>query len=86
MFEFASSKKIAVVTGGAGFLGSHLSDRLIAEGLRVVAVDNLVTGSAGNIAHLAGNRDFKFVRHNVSEFVFIPRTPTRSVGPRLRDV
>ena len=44
MFEFASSKKIAVVTGGAGFLGSHLSDRLIAEGFRVIAVDNLVTG------------------------------------------
>jgi dTDP-glucose 4,6-dehydratase len=44
MFEFTSSKKIAVVTGGAGFLGSHLSDRLIAEGFRVIAVDNLVTG------------------------------------------
>src|SRR6201984_1373555 len=72
MFEFASSKKIAVVTGGAGFLGSHLSDRLIAEGFRVIAVDNLVTGSPDNIGHLAGNQDFKLVRHNVSEFVFIP--------------
>ena len=72
MFEFASSKKIALVTGGAGFLGSHLSDRLIAEGFRVIAVDNLVTGSPDNIGHLAGNQDFKLVRHNVSEFVFIP--------------
>src|SRR6516225_5629724 len=72
MFEFASSKKIAVVTGGAGFLGSHLSDRLIAEGFRVIAFDNLVTGSSDNIGHLAGNQDFKLVRHNVSEFVFIP--------------
>jgi dTDP-glucose 4,6-dehydratase len=74
MFESAASKKIAVVTGGAGFLGSHLSDRLIAEGFRVIAIDNLVTGSPDNVAHLAGNRDFKFVRHNVSEFIFIPGT------------
>jgi hypothetical protein len=72
MFELASSKKIAVVTGGAGFLGSHLSDRLIAEGFRVIAVDNLVTGSPDNIRHLAGDLDFKLLRHNVSEFVFIP--------------
>ena len=72
MFEFTSSKKIAVVTGGAGFLGSHLSDRLIAEGFRVIALDNLVTGSSDNIGHLAGNLDFKLVRHNVSESVFIP--------------
>jgi dTDP-glucose 4,6-dehydratase len=72
MFESASSKKVAVVTGGGGFLGSHLSDRLIAEGFRVIAVDNLVTGSPDNLAHLAGNRDFKFLRHNVSEFIFIP--------------
>jgi dTDP-glucose 4,6-dehydratase len=72
MFECASSKRVAVVTGGGGFLGSHLSDRLIAEGFRVIAVDNLVTGSPDNLTHLAGNRDFKFVRHNVSEFIFIP--------------
>src|SRR6516162_3902863 len=72
MFEFASSKKIAVVTGGAGFLGSHLSDRLIAEGFRVIAVDNLVTGSPDNIGHLAGNQDFKLIRHNVSDFIFVP--------------
>jgi dTDP-glucose 4,6-dehydratase len=60
MFDSVSSKKIAVVTGGTGFLGSHLSDRLIAEGFRVIA--NLVTGFLGYIAHLAGNQDFKFVR------------------------
>jgi dTDP-glucose 4,6-dehydratase len=72
MFETTSSKKIAVVTGGAGFLGSHLTDRLIAEGFRVIAVDNLITGSPDNIAHLAGNQDFQFIRHNVSEFIFIP--------------
>ncbi len=72
MFDTQSSKKIAVVTGGAGFLGSHLSDRLLAEGFRVVAVDNLITGNPDNLAHLAGNPDFKFIRHNVSEYIFVP--------------
>jgi dTDP-glucose 4,6-dehydratase len=72
MFESTSPKKIAVVTGGAGFLGSHLSDRLIAEGFRVIAIDNLITGSPDNIAHLSGNLDFQFIRHNVSEFIFVP--------------
>src|SRR6201987_662647 len=72
MFGGTSSKPIAVVTGGAGFLGSHLSDRLLAEGFRVIAIDNLITGSTDNIAHLAGNQDFKFIRQNVSEFIFVP--------------
>jgi dTDP-glucose 4,6-dehydratase len=72
MFEANSSKKIAVVTGGAGFLGSHLSDRLLSEGFQVIAIDNLITGSTDNIAHLAGNQDFTFIRHNVSEFIFVP--------------
>jgi dTDP-glucose 4,6-dehydratase len=72
MFEKQSSKKIAVVTGGAGFLGSHLSDRLLVEGFRVIAIDNLITGNPDNIAHLAGNPDFKFIRQNVSEFIFVP--------------
>src|SRR5258708_9036269 len=72
MFRGTSSKPTAVVTGGAGFLGSHLSDRLWAEGFRVIAIDNLITGSTDNIAHLAGNQDFKFIRQNVSEFIFVP--------------
>src|ERR1700747_572369 len=72
MFESSSSKNVAVVTGGGGFLGSHLSDRLIAGGFRVIAVDNCVSSLPDNIAHLAGNPDFKFIQHNVSEFVFIP--------------
>jgi dTDP-glucose 4,6-dehydratase len=72
MFEKQSSKKIAVVTGGAGFLGSQLSDRLLTEGFRVIAIDNLITGNPDNIAHLAGNPDFKFIRQNVSEFIFVP--------------
>ena len=72
MFKTNGSKKVAIVTGGAGFLGSHLSDRLLSEGFRVIALDNLITGSTDNIAHLAGNQDFTFIRHNVSEFIFIP--------------
>jgi dTDP-glucose 4,6-dehydratase len=58
--------KTAVVTGGAGFLGSHLCERLLAEGIRVVCVDNLVTGRRENIAHLEGRDDFRFVFHDVS--------------------
>jgi dTDP-glucose 4,6-dehydratase len=66
------SKPISVVTGGAGFLGSHLTDRLLAEGHRVIAIDNLITGNPANIGHLAGNEDFKFIKHNVSNFIFLP--------------
>ena len=72
MFESKVSKKTAVVTGGAGFLGSHLSDRLLAEGFRVIAIDNLITGSLDNIEHLAGNADFRFIRQNVSDYIFVP--------------
>jgi dTDP-glucose 4,6-dehydratase len=71
MLEPSSPKKTAVVTGGAGFLGSHLTDRLLAEGFRVVAIDNLITGSPDNLAHLTGNPDFRFVRHNVSDFIYV---------------
>ncbi len=60
-----------LVTGGAGFLGSHLCDRLLAEGFSVVAMDNLLTGTTDNIAHLAGNRDFRFVYQDVTEYLFL---------------
>src|SRR5260370_7351562 len=66
------SKPVSVVTGGAGFLGSHLTDRLLAEGHRVIAIDNLITGNTANIGHLAGNKDFHFIKHNVSNFIFLP--------------
>src|SRR5262245_39497114 len=56
-----------VITGGAGFLGSHLSDLFLSRGHEVVAVDNLVTGSEKNIAHLKGRPDFEFRNANVSE-------------------
>lgn len=59
--------QIAVVTGGAGFVGSHLVDRLLADGLRVVALDNFVTGKAENLTHLEGNPDFQLVEQDVSE-------------------
>ncbi|MCC6758260.1 MAG: SDR family oxidoreductase [Candidatus Omnitrophica bacterium] len=60
-------KKIAVVTGGAGFLGSHLCDRLLADGCKVIAVDNLLTGSLRNVAHLKKNKDFDFLKKNISK-------------------
>ncbi len=67
----ANSSPTSVVTGGAGFLGSHLTDRLLAEGHRVVAVDNLVTGNTANIGHLAGNENYQFIKHNVSNYIFV---------------
>ena len=61
----------AVVTGGAGFLGSHLCDRLLSEGYRVTALDNLVTGDTRNIAHLLGNENFRFIKYDVTEYIYI---------------
>ena len=60
-----------LVTGGAGFLGSHLCDRLLAEGHEVIAMDNLITGNLRNIAHLSGEPRFRFVRHDVSQFISV---------------
>ena len=58
-----------LVTGGAGFLGSHLCDRLLAEGYAVIVMDNLLTGAEVNIAHLTGHARFRFMRHDVTEFI-----------------
>ena len=60
-----------VVTGGAGFLGSHLCDFLINEGHSVICIDNLITGNTNNITHLMGNEKFKFIHHDVTEYIFI---------------
>ena len=64
--------KTAVVTGGAGFLGSHLCDKLISENFRVICVDNLITGNTDNIAHLAGNENFLFIKHDVTNYIYLP--------------
>ena len=67
----SDSPKRAVVTGGAGFLGSHLCDHLLSKGYDVLCLDNLLTGNTDNIAHLAGNPKFEFVRHDVTEYMFV---------------
>ncbi len=64
------SKKV-LITGGAGFLGSHLCDRFINEGWKVIAMDNLITGNPNNIGHLFGNPDFKFIQHDVTDFIHV---------------
>jgi dTDP-glucose 4,6-dehydratase len=60
-----------LITGGAGFVGSHLCDRFLAEGHTVIAMDNLITGNTRNIAHLAGNKNFTFVHHDVTNYIYI---------------
>jgi dTDP-glucose 4,6-dehydratase len=60
-----------LITGGAGFIGSHLCDKLLGEGHSVIAMDNLVTGSTRNIQHLAGRDDFLFIKHDVSNYIYV---------------
>lgn len=65
-------KKTVLITGAAGFLGSHLCDRFIQEGFRVIGMDNLITGDLHNIEHLFKNPDFEFYHHDVTKYVFVP--------------
>ena len=65
------SKPKVLVTGGAGFLGSHLCNRMLAEGYEVIAMDNLITGSLENISHLFGKDGFTFVKHDVTNYTFV---------------
>lgn len=71
MKKTKARKPVSVVTGAAGFLGSHLVDYLLGKGHRVIGIDNLITGSVENISHLAGNSDFRFIKQDVTEFLFI---------------
>jgi len=64
--------KTAVVTGGSGFLGSHLCDRLLAEGIKVICIDNLLTGNIKNTEHLFGNENFHFIKHDVTNYIHVP--------------
>src|SRR4029079_17079058 len=68
----SGSQPVTVVTGGAGFLGSHLTDRLLAEGHRVIAVDNLITEHLTNIAPRAGNQNYRFIKQDVTQYLFVP--------------
>jgi dTDP-glucose 4,6-dehydratase len=63
-----------LITGGAGFIGSHLCDRLLGDGHTVIAMDNLITGSTANIEHLAGRERFLFIKHNVTQFIYLAGT------------
>ena len=67
----SEQKQRTVVTGGAGFLGSHLCERLLSEGHEVICLDNLLTGTTDNIAHLIGNEDFRFYKFDVTNYIYI---------------
>jgi dTDP-glucose 4,6-dehydratase len=80
-----AERERALITGGAGFLGSHLCDRLLDEGVEVVCMDNLITGSLANIEHLFGRDGFVFVEHDVTNFIHVAgstrlRSPLRLAG------
>ena len=66
-----SSAETIVITGGAGFLGSHLSDRLLADGCSVVCLDNFCTGTPANVAHLIENPAFRLIRYDVTEYLHV---------------
>ncbi|HSC70071.1 MAG TPA: GDP-mannose 4,6-dehydratase, partial [Candidatus Methylomirabilis sp.] len=66
-----SERPRTLVTGGAGFLGSHLCDRLLQEGHEVICIDNLITGAMENVAHLFGNDAFRFIKHDVTEYLYV---------------
>ena len=68
----STNQKRILITGAAGFLGSHLSDRFIKEGFHVIGMDNLLTGALSNIEHLFKNKNFEFYHHDVSKFVYVP--------------
>ncbi len=68
----SQQKKRVVITGGAGFLGSHLCDRFLAEGWEVICMDNLITGDLRNIEHVTGRPDFQFHHQDVTEFIHVP--------------
>jgi dTDP-glucose 4,6-dehydratase len=68
----SGAKKRVLITGAAGFLGSHLCDRMILEGYHVIGMDNLLTGSLSNIEHLFPNQNFEYYHHDVSKFVHVP--------------
>jgi UDP-glucuronate decarboxylase len=74
---FKTERATALVTGGAGFLGSHLCDRLVSEGSRVVCIDNLLTGRRENLAHLLGRPDFKFIQADICEG--LPQEPVDEI-------
>jgi len=66
-----SKRKKVLITGGAGFLGSHLCDRFLKEGFDVICMDNLITGNPDNIAHLIGKKEFQFIHHDVTEYIHV---------------
>jgi dTDP-glucose 4,6-dehydratase len=67
----SAAQPTSVITGGAGFLGSHLTDLLLARGHKVIAIDNFITGSVDNISHLGGNTNYRFIQQDVTEFIFL---------------